>query len=58
MAGINVIDLKAKPVVTFRKHKAHLQHSSLLSIHPLPSLTSQDGVTGFTHFVQLVTVIL
>lgn len=39
-------------------HKAHLQYPSLLSLPPLPSLTGQDGVAGFTHFVQLVTVIL
>lgn len=38
-----------------RAHAAHLQYSAL---HPVPPLTSQFGVTGFAHFVQLVTIIL
>lgn len=38
---------------------AHLQHFPLLALSSLPSmLARQDGVAGFTHFVQLVAIIL
>lgn len=60
MAGlVNPLKIKlTQIIIVIKKQNVHLQCSSLLPVQLLPSLVGQNEVAGFTHLIQLVSIIL